>query len=254
MMSGPMPPSAPSRMIPSLSIQKWTGRASAPQRACADPSLSRPSGNVAVRLSAKAATAPSSSLTSIARMTSPSSRVAGREPVHQRELVDARRAVRAHEVDPDRLAAQVREVDRPAADLGHDERGRRLADVELTARDRGRSTPRPTRTGTRSRRPTDSPRPRSPDWGMAAIGAGRLGRRRRQRPRARGRRPGSPRAPAAATATPATRPATIDRRGHMCARRVPVRTGRSASAGLRATIPLPCRPFELFARACSRPC
>jgi hypothetical protein len=61
MMSGPMPPSAPSRMMPSLSIQKWIGSAIASQRVWADPSVSSPSGKVAARLSAKAATVPSSS-------------------------------------------------------------------------------------------------------------------------------------------------------------------------------------------------
>src|SRR6185503_1608360 len=47
MASGPTPPGAASRMIPSLSIQKWTGNVRAAHRFAADPSASRPTGNVA---------------------------------------------------------------------------------------------------------------------------------------------------------------------------------------------------------------
>ena len=73
---------------------------------------------------------PSSSLHVDGEDDQPVVAVAGGEAVHQREFVLARRAPGRHEVDPDRLAAQVREVDRAAADLGHDERRSRLADVE----------------------------------------------------------------------------------------------------------------------------
>ena len=50
MTSGPIPPSAPSRTIPSASIQKWTGKAMASQAVDALPSASRPSGKVAFEL------------------------------------------------------------------------------------------------------------------------------------------------------------------------------------------------------------
>ena len=95
MTSGPIPPSAPSRTIPSRSIQKWTGRTIASHVRRAVPSVSSPIGNVALSDWAKAATVPSSSLTSIASDDEAVVRVAGGEAVHQRELVLAGRARRS---------------------------------------------------------------------------------------------------------------------------------------------------------------
>jgi len=60
-------------------------------------------------------------------------RVPARESVHERELVQARGAVRAHEVDPDGLATEVREIDRAAADLRHHECWGHLTDMEQTS-------------------------------------------------------------------------------------------------------------------------
>ncbi|MBF8289725.1 MAG: NADH-quinone oxidoreductase subunit [Chloroflexi bacterium] len=69
--SGPMPPSAPARMIPSRSTQKWTGSAATSQAVAAAPSASSPIGKIALRLWANAATVPSSSRMSIATTTRP---------------------------------------------------------------------------------------------------------------------------------------------------------------------------------------
>jgi hypothetical protein len=59
-------------------------------------------------------------------------RMDGGEAGHRRELVATRRAVRGHEVDPDRLPAQGGQVDRPATELGHDEGRRRATGPEET--------------------------------------------------------------------------------------------------------------------------
>ena len=238
MMSGPIPPSAPSRMTPSLSIQKWTGRATASQRGGARCRRCRArAGRWRPSCSAKAATTPSSSLTSMARTTSPSSRVAGREAVHERELVDARRAVGPHEVDPDRLPAQVREVDR---------RRRRPG---------ARPAPGPARRrGTAGRRspeamprPTATDAPEAPRADADASATGTAARPSDADGCGRGRRRGAglggegedPPEDQRAAATPASRPATIERRGHMLARRVPVPTARRRAARATATMPAP---------------
>ena len=239
MMSGPIPPSAPSRMIPSLSIQKWTGSASASQASGRSRRCPARAGTWRPSCSANAATVPSSSLTSIARIDQPVVAVAGREAVHQRELVEAWRAVRAHEVDPDRLAL--------AASRGRSSRrrpGARRAPAPArrcgTARRRARR--RRAADGRRHRRSGEA----SADRGRRRARLGETGRLRGRRGRGAGlggegedppddqRRGGD-----------AGHQAGDDRQTwpHV-ARRVPVRAAGGVSHGARATMPLrwPARP------------
>ena len=130
--------------------------------------------------------------------------VAGGEPVHQRELVLAWRTPGRHEVDPDRLAAQGREVDRAAADLRDGQGRRRLTDVERGVGRARRGDRRPSSArrrdavvATTARRTRG--RDRSGQASTAAAGRGR-GRgapraaapRRRPRPRGRRRSTGVP--------------------------------------------------------------
>ena len=235
MTSGPMPPSAPSRTIPSASIQKWTGSAIASHASARLPSLSSPSGNVAFSPSPKAATAPSSSLTSIAMTTSPVVGVARREPVHQRELVLAGPAPGRHEVDPDRLAragsrdrsSRRRPGARPApAPAGRRGTGPSATLAEAPAR----------RSAERRRRPTGS---------RSAIAIGGLGVAPAAGP---GRTRGAPRAPA-----PRRRRRPRGRRRSTgvptCARRVPVRAVGGAFGGTAATMPVPWRPSRSYPHA-----
>ena len=139
MMSGPIPPSAPSRTIPSASIQKWTGRARAFHVSAADPvGVEAQRERRGERLGEGSDRA--LVLLDVDRDDDEAvGRVPGREPVHQRELVLARRTPGGHEVDPDRLALEVGQVDRPAADLRDDERRGRLPDLEQGAPGRRRA-------------------------------------------------------------------------------------------------------------------
>ncbi len=104
MTSGPMPPSAPSRTIPSASIQKWTGSAMASHVVGRLPVAVEPERER--RVEALGEGGDGALLLLDVDRDDDQARVgiARREPVHQRELVLAGRAPRRHEVDPDRLA------------------------------------------------------------------------------------------------------------------------------------------------------
>ena len=231
MMSGPIPPSEPSRTIPSASIQKWTGSATAPQASDTLP--------VAVETEREGRGEPLRErrdktllFLDVDRQDDETRiRISRRKPVHQREFVLARRTPGGHEVHPDRLAAQGREIDRPASDLRDDERRGNLTDVEqadpsvdagdaLAAADAG---------------PGDDESPGSAeslgaDAGGATVGVGMSGS---------GMNATMPASRTAAVATPTSRPATIDDRGPKrdTRARVPV----PASEGGPCDPLLPCR-------------
>ena len=211
MASGPMPPAAPSRTIPSVSIQKWTGQGDgAPAR-----------GGLPVTVEAEregriqALGEPGDRALVLADVDRQDDEagapVARGEPVHQRELVLAGRAPGGHEVDPDGLAAAASRGRwsrrRPAARRGR----RRLADVEAGIRapaGAGAGDRRPGRGSGGRRRRADRRRARRHGRSMgrasgAAAGSG-----------ARARRPISR---MAATPTPASSPAAIASRGPMAA-------------------------------------
>ena len=225
-----------------------------PASPAADPSLSRPSGNVADSRSANAATVPSSSLTSMARITSPSSawRVAkrfmsGNSSTHGGQYVPMK-------LTQTGLPLSVREVDRPAADLRHDERRGRLADVEQgPAPARSRAARRGTRVPAGERR---SARTRRDRRARRRDAEGHRGARWRRRCGTRLGSEGEDPSEDQGGARDPGQEADEDREtGPHLARRVPVPTIGRRRPGPRGRIPLPCPdPTPRCARACCPRC
>ena len=123
MMSGPIPPSAPSRTMPSLSIQKWIGSANAPQLCWAAPSRVEPERERRVQALGERQR-PRLVLADVDRDDDEALlRVAGGEAVHQRELVDALGQVVCMKLIQTALPLSDGQIDRPAADLRDDEGG-----------------------------------------------------------------------------------------------------------------------------------
>ena len=226
MTSGPMPPSAPSRTMPSASIQKWTGRAMASHVSAAFPSPSSPSGNVAFRLSREGGDGALLLLDVDRDDDQARVGVARREPVHQRELVLAGRAPRRHEVDPDRLARAG----------SRDRSSRRRPGARPAAAPAGRCGTDPSRRWPRGRARRSAERETAADGLAVAIAIGGLGVARRRRVGGEHEEPPEQPAPRRRRRPPGRRRSTGV---PSCRAEGTSTSGRRRFGGTAATMPLP---------------
>ena len=232
MTSAPIPPRAPSRMIPSVSIQKWTGRTDGVPRGRGGTVRVEPERERRVQFIGERRHRALVLLDVDREDDEAVVTVPGGEAVHQRELVLARRAVRAHEVHPDRLALEAREVDRPAADPGHHQGRGRFADMERAGRTRRR----------RRRRGGGDRGGRGRKRVRRSRGRGRGGRcggehRRRRRPRAQEQDPPEDQR----RRGDAGQEAGDDRQTRPHGRERTSTSGRRRPQGPTATMPVPCQ-------------
>ena len=175
MTSGPIPPSAPARTIPSRSIQKWTGRATASHAAAATRPRPARSGTPrsAPGRTPRPCPPPRGCRSRSRRGRCPRSGRRTRSSAGTRPRTAG--TGRLHEVDPDRPPIEGGEVDLAAADLGHAERParpRRRGRGPRRWRRRRSARPIRGRASTVGRRLPGRRRPGSPDASATAAGSG----------------------------------------------------------------------------------